>query len=106
MFIKHALCVKCFGRISVTYPDKRLLHAFLSDFDTFTWFRATLNTLFTLNLRVPCNERRAFFPMSFPSLHFASLGQLEFTFESFFQETFFATYLAYLFRNGMRWMDG
>lgn len=62
--------------------------------------------LFTLNFCVPCNERRAFFPMSFPSLPFASLSQLEFTFESFFQETFFASYLAYLFRNGMRWMDG
>lgn len=62
--------------------------------------------LFTLNLCVPCNARRAFFPMSFPSLPFASLSQLEFTFESFFQETFFASYLAYLFRNGMRWMDG
>ena len=44
--------------------------------------------------------------MSVPSLRFASLGQLEFTSESFSQETFFASYLAYLFKNGMRWMDG
>ena len=28
----------------MTCPDERLLHAFLSEFDTFTSFRAILNT--------------------------------------------------------------